>query len=81
MLELESQNYGESGLYNVFYQSDLEIETINVEDGEAIIRLAGSLLLGGVCDEPRVRAQIEETALQFSTVSEVTIYINGNLLE
>ena len=81
MLELDSQYYGQSGLYNVFYQSDLEIDSIEIVNGEAIIRLSGNLLLGGVCDDPRVEAQIAETALQFSTVSEVTIYINGELWE
>lgn len=81
LLDLDSQYYGQSGLYNVFYQSDLEVESIDIIDGEAVIRLSGNLLLGGVCDEPRVKAQIEETALQFSTVSEVSIYINGDLVE
>lgn len=81
MLEIDSQYYDQSGLYNVFYQSDLEIDSINIVDGEVVIRLTGNLRLGGVCDDPRVKAQIEETALQFSTVSEVSIYINGNLLE
>jgi hypothetical protein len=38
-------------------------------------------MLGGVCDNPRVEAQIEETALQFATVSEVAVFVNGKPLE
>jgi len=37
--------------------------------------------VGGVCDEPRVQAQLRETALQFSTVDSVSIFINGIQLE
>ena len=33
-------------------------------------------MLGGVCDSPRFEAQIEQTALQFSTVSSVEVFIN-----
>jgi hypothetical protein len=36
--------------------------------------------VGGVCDEPRVRAQLEETALQFVTVDSVSIFVNGQPL-
>jgi len=38
-------------------------------------------MLGGVCDAPRVEAQIEQTALQFSTVHEVAVFINDVPLE
>jgi hypothetical protein len=38
-------------------------------------------MLGGVCDSPRVQAQIEQTALQFSTVSEVEVFVNDTPLE
>ena len=43
--------------------------------------LAGKLLLGGVCDDPRVEAQLVETARRFSTVREVEIVINGKPLK
>ena len=38
-------------------------------------------MLGGVCDSPRFEAQIEQTALQFSTVSNVEVFINDIPLE
>jgi hypothetical protein len=46
-------------------------------NGHATISLTGTLRTGGVCDIPRVEAQIEENALQFSTVKSVTAYVNG----
>jgi hypothetical protein len=81
LLGLQQQYYGQSGLYNALYQSNLSIEDLRVENGRASIRLAGKLLLGGVCDNPRVEAQLVETAKQFSTVKEVEIFINGKPLK
>jgi hypothetical protein len=57
------------------------VEGVTLEDGEAIVKLSGTLMLGGVCDNPRVEAQLEETALQFSTVSRVSVFVNGVPLE
>ena len=81
LLALKEQYYGESGLYNALYQSDLQLESITLENGKAEIYLTGTMMLGGVCDNPRVEAQLEATVLQFSTVQEVSIFINGKPLE
>jgi hypothetical protein len=69
--------YGQSGLYNALYQSRLSLQSARVSAGRAVIRLTGSLRLGGVCDDPRVRAQLRHTALQFPTVRTVQIYVNN----
>jgi hypothetical protein len=81
LLSIKEQYYGESGLYNALYQSDLRVEGVTIEDGLATIHLSGTMTLGGVCDNPRVQAQIEETALQFSTVSDVAVFVNDVPLE
>jgi hypothetical protein len=81
LLSAKQQFYGESGFYNALYQSDLQIENVMIDQGTAIIHLTGTLMLGGVCDSPRVEAQIEQTALQFSTVSDVTVFLNDTPLE
>ncbi len=81
LLSLHSAYYGESGLYNALYQSQLAIEDVRIDNRVATIRLTGQVVLGGVCDTPRVKAQLEQIALQFSTVDQVKIYINGTLLE
>lgn len=81
LLAVEGREYEESGLYNALYQSDLSLEQVSLQDGEAIVYLTGTYQIGGVCDEPRVKAQLQETVLQFPEVQNATIYINGEPLE
>jgi hypothetical protein len=76
LLSIRDRYYGQSGLYNALSQSNLQVEHVVIEDGVATINLSGTLMVGGVCDNPRVEAQIEETALQFSTVREVHVFVN-----
>ncbi len=76
LLSEKAQFYGESGLYNALYQSNLQLTGVTIEQGKAIIHLTGTLMLGGTCDAPRVEAQIEQTALQFSTVTDVAVFVN-----
>jgi LysM repeat protein len=80
MFDIDERTYGQSGLYNALYQSDLSVDGIDIENQEAIIELSGTLQTGGVCDEPRVIQQIEQTALQFSTINSVSITLNGEAL-
>ena len=81
LLSIEGREYGQSGLYNALYQSELTLDDVRIVGGEAVIELSGTLILGGVCDEPRVRAQFRQTALQYSTVDRVSILVNGTPLE
>ena len=81
LLSAKQQFYGESGLYNALYQSDFSLAGVTIEQGRAIIRLTGTTLLGGACDAPRLQAQIEQTALQFSTVTDVDVFINDKPIE
>lgn len=56
----------------------LSFDRAEVQDGTARIYLVGSLSgLAGVCDDPRAKIQIEETALQFPTVQRVELYLDG----
>lgn len=81
LLAIESREYGQSGLHNALYRSDLTLDSAKVVENEAVIRLSGTLTLGGVCDEPRVQAQLRKTALQYDTVDRVTIFVNDIPLE
>lgn len=55
----------------------LQFDRAEVIDGVARIYLTGELSgLAGICDDPRAEIQIEETALQFPTVTSVKIYLN-----
>ena len=64
-------------LYNALAESSLHVDSVSIQSGTATIGLAGRLSLGGVCDDPRVEAQIRSTALQFPSVSDVRITLNG----
>lgn len=80
LLSIKEQFYGQSGLYHSLYQSNLALQGINIVNREAIISLTGSLQLSGVCDDPRVMAQLEQIALQYDTVDRVSILLNGEPL-
>lgn len=80
LLAIDEEFYGQSGLYNALYQSDLTVAGIQMEPDRTIIALEGDLVLGGTCDSPRIRAQLEQTALQFDDVPGVEFLINGEPL-
>jgi hypothetical protein len=69
-------------LYTVVPSTHLAFDHATVASGTAKVYLTGDTGgLGGVCDTPRLPAQIEKTALQFSTVSRVETYLNGKRLD
>lgn len=82
LLSLKETSYGgELGLYNALAQSDLTLDDVSLEGGVATVEISGQPVLGGVCDIPRFVAQLEETALQFDTVSAVEILLNGEPID
>lgn len=81
LLAIDEAYYGQSGLYNALHQSDLTLADVTIVDREARIFLEGTLFLSGVCDNPRVEAQLEQIALQFSTVDSVAVFVNGEPLK
>jgi len=81
LLSIDEPTYGASGLHTALADKDIELADVSIADGEAIIELEGNLSLGGVCEAPRIQAQLVETALQFPTVNEVTILLNDEPLE
>jgi hypothetical protein len=80
LLSIKERDYGESGLVDILYQSTLTIKQIYVQGGVATVYLEGSMMLGGECDNPRVQAQLEQTALQFPEVTSVQVFINDKTL-
>jgi hypothetical protein len=81
LLGLKDQYYGQSGLYNALYQSDLTVDKIEIEANEIKVGLVGTMMLGGECDNPRFGAQLSETVAQFAEGREVKISINDKTLE
>lgn len=70
-----------SGFYNALYQSRLSVDHISLKAGVATVALSGTLRLGGICDIPRVKAQLEATVRQFETVKNVVLTLNGKPLK
>ena len=83
LFAVKQQYYGESGLYNALYQSDLKVESLTADaNKKATLKLTGTMMLGGVCDNPRFEEQIRETVLQFKDLyGNVDIFVNGKPLK
>lgn len=81
ILNDNSQFYGESGLYNALYQSDINYDGLVIDGDEATVRLSGSLKLSGACDSPRVKAQLEKTVAEATKASQVAILLNNKPLD
>jgi hypothetical protein len=77
LLAQKSEFYGESGLYNALWQSNLRVQTAEIRDGTATVALVGQVRLGGTCDSPRFQAQIEETIRAASGAETVNVFLNG----
>ena len=80
LLSYDDVNHGESGLRNALYQNDATVESVTVVAGVATVNLSGSIPSGGVCDDPRIVGQLEETVKAFAGVDEAVILLNGNPL-
>lgn len=80
LLKLPQKGGPQDSLHNALYGSKLKLGRVYVRRGEAVVHFNGLLTTGGVCDAPRVRGQIEATALQFPQVRRVRVYVNGRPL-
>ncbi|MFT5179580.1 MAG: hypothetical protein ACI9GH_000156 [Candidatus Paceibacteria bacterium] len=59
-------------------QDSLKFDEARIDSGVAKVFLSGSAgPVAGECDGDRAKIQIEETALQFNTVTSVEVYLNG----
>lgn len=72
------------GLYNALARSVLrvaKVEPVPALPGAYRVHLGGNLRLGGACDTPRVREQLEATATQFPEVEMVEIFLGDEPLD
>lgn len=78
LFALESEQVDGNFNFIARTKGTLSFDKATVEGGVAKVYLKGSLSgLSGVCDDPRAKIQIEETALQFPTVQSVELYLDG----
>jgi len=72
------------GEWGVGYQTaiskeiGLHINSVNLDGGTLFIEFNRSPFMGGSCALAGVVSQIKATAMQFPTVKEVKLYVNGN---
>ena len=80
LLAMHDRSDPGSGLYNALYASRLTVRGVSRAGSQARVDLAGYLERGGECDDPRILAQLQETALQFPDVQQVAFYLEGKPL-
>jgi hypothetical protein len=62
--------------YNALWQSELAVEKIQSTDGTTTeVWIKGKTASGGVCDDPRIKAQLEYTIKRFKP--KFKIFLNG----
>jgi hypothetical protein len=67
--------------YNVLSNSRLALKGVQESEAEVIIKLTGKVIIGGVCDSPRVNAQLERTIAPLFPGKKVSILIDSVPLE
>ena len=68
------------GLQNFWKGRNLRLQSVSIQQQTATIRISGEVFVAGICDEPRIIGQIEETARQFPTVKRVNVFIGRRTL-
>ncbi|MDQ3549289.1 MAG: GerMN domain-containing protein, partial [Chloroflexota bacterium] len=78
LLSYDDADFGESGLTNALFRNEATVESVTLDGSAATVNLSGSIPSGGVCDDPRIKGQLEETVKAFDGVDAVVILLNGN---
>jgi hypothetical protein len=81
LLANKSRDVGLSGLINVLYQSNLTYLGGELNGSTITIWLSGQFMLGGVCDIPRAKAQLEYTAMAASGATSAQVFVNGRPID
>ena len=68
-------------LQNFWKGRNLRVRSVSISKSTATIYLSGEVFVAGICDEPRIKSQIEETAKQFPNVKRVKVFIGKRRLE
>jgi hypothetical protein len=81
LLANKSRDVGLSGLVNVLYQSSLTYAGGELAGSTITIYLTGQFILGGVCDIPRAKAQLEYTAMAAAGATSARVFVNGRPID
>jgi hypothetical protein len=81
LLANRSRDVGMSGLVNVLSQSSLTYLGGSFDGTTITIYLSGQFFLGGECDIPRAKAQLEFTAMAAAGASRAAVFVNGRPID
>lgn len=83
LLSIKEREYGDEKLYNAMAGLKLKVDNVIDAENSTKVMLVGEYQISGVCEIPRIKAQILETASQFQEEDEnnVEIYINGRAFD
>jgi hypothetical protein len=81
LLANKNRDVGLSGLVNALYQSNLTYTGGQLDGSTITIHLEGQFMLGGVCDVPRVKAQLEYTAMTAAGATSARVLVNGRPID
>ncbi|MGA8787972.1 MAG: hypothetical protein WB535_03380 [Paenarthrobacter sp.] len=70
----------DAALYDALAGSSLRYLSGYMSGATVVVNLSGSLRPGGVCDIPRIQAQLTQTIVAASGASRAEIYVNGRTL-
>jgi hypothetical protein len=70
-----------SGLYNALAASSLQYVSGYLDGTTVVVDLTGAVQPGGVCDLPRIEAQLTHTAVTAVGAVRAEIYVSGVPLE
>ena len=77
LLDERDAQHGESGLINALAGSSLTYLSSSVAGDTVTVELSGALGSGGVCDDPRIIAQLTYTAMVAAGTGEAKVLVNG----
>ena len=80
LLSMPSESTDAPGLQNFWKGRNLRLQSVSIQQHTATIHISGEVFVAGICDEPRIIGQIEETARQFPTVKRVKVFIGKQTL-
>lgn len=81
LLANRSRTIGQSGLVNVLYQSTLNYAGESFDGTTVTVYLTGQFMLAGECDDPRAKAQLENTAMTAAGAKQAAVIINGQPID
>lgn len=77
LMSIHTRAYGMSGLTTALYQNNFTVNSVTITGTHADIDLSGTIMIGGVCDNPRIQEQMKRTILQFPGITTYQIKLNG----